>query len=514
MQTMPKNQTQRSFARTAPKSQEKDLIESARYLQQHPDALLPNAEGDCEKYLTKLRRQITKITTIADNPDKLKRLATKKGLPGAVAGTLLLLDQEKAPVLGYLQFATGETVMYAQRGKADKEHFVAAQHPRDPVYRLLGLASHAKKKHLNIYSWDTGYLCTGKTPHPPQDFLTFLAKKHNLTLKDHTATCPHLTPDSVKEKKPGTTPYLRLHWQSADLTIGICETCTKNRANTLIAMTKYFIEPKLSTDITAEVVSTYSAAHQTTPKELHKAAQRYYNGSLTDAQFIAERTRTQQTSVKAQTTKVYMAGGISYSDNQQAFINALNPTTEERHALTYILNQVTEPVVIPEATPAKVFELYWTPHGKAFLSTIVTDTQYASTLCNMHDSPGTILKLAFEWQTHQDTLNTLPRYQTLPPPAQFADTIARIAKTQGPEKAIRELKRRPDTPQCRSLEYAFLLAFHAEKESQWKFTKEEINYGEFLKPTVDTLLSATASDYTNALEKLLSACGSTDTITE
>jgi len=506
-------QTQRSFARTAPKSQEKDLIDNARYLQQHPDCLLPTSEGTSEKYFAKLRRHIGTITSLHQDPDKLKRLANKKSLEGAVAGTLLLLDTEKAPVLGYLEFSTGETVMYAQRGTADKEHFIAAQHCRDPVYRLLGIYTLAKKKHLSVYSWDNGYICTGRDLHPPKDFLTFLIKKLTLTMQDDTASCPHIPAQALKEKKPVSMPYLRLDWHSANLIIGICESCAKTRGNTIITMTKYFIEPKLSTDIHAEVVSTYSAAHQGARKETQRAAAEYFSGSLTDAQFISDSAKKHQMSVRQQTDRVLMAKGEAY-DSPQAFINALQPSAEERRALDYILDTVTESVVIPEKTPAKVFEQLWTPYGKDFIRSIVTDPQYAATLCNMHDSPATILKMAFEWQAHQDTLNALPKYTTLPPLAQFADAITRIAKTQGTEKAVRELKKRPDTPHGKSLEYAFLLAFQAEKEAKWKFTSEEINYGEFLKPSVERLLNAPAEEYTAALQALLSACGSTETIGE
>jgi hypothetical protein len=505
-------QAQRSFHRTAPKSQEKDLIDNARYLQQHPDAILPQPQDT--DYFAKIRKHLTTITSLHDNPDRLKKLSNKKSLEGAVAGTLLLLTQEKAPVLGYMTFSTGETVMYAQRGKADKEHFVAAQHPQDPIYRLLGIYTLAKKKHLSVYSWDNGYLCTGKTPHPPKDFLTFLTKKLNLTHTTNTATCPHLTPTIVTQKTPITIPYLRLHWQSADLTIGICETCTHTRANTLITMTKYFIQPKLSNDILVDVISTYSAAHHATTKELQKAATSYFSGQLTDTQYIAQRARHQHTSVKQQTDRVYMAQGTSYGTDTQAFIDALQPTPEERQALTYILTKIQEPVIIPHKTPANVFELYWTPHGKDFITTIVTDPTYANTLTHMHDSPSTIIKLAFEWKTHQDTLNTLPTYTNLPALASFADTITRIAKTEGTQKATRELKRRPDTPQGKSLEYAFLLAFNQDKDAKWKFTTEEINYGEFLKPKVQTLLAATPDTYTTALQALLTASGSTETITQ
>lgn len=501
---------QRPFHRTAPKTHEKDLIDNARYLQQHPDCLIPTG---CDKYFARLHKHLTAIATLHDNPDRLKKLANKKTLEAAVAGTLLLLDAEKAPVLGYLKFSTGETAMYAQRGNADKEHLIAAQHCQDPVYRLLGIATYAKKKHLNIYSWDTGYACTGRTPQPPTDFLTFLLKKLSLTAQDDTAACPHIPPSTLREKKPISTPYLRLHWHSTHLTIGICETCAKTKGNTIIAMTRYFIEPDLSADITADVISAYSAAHEENPRDKRRATQAYFSGALTDAQFISGRAKQHQTSVRQQTDRVLMAKGEAY-DSPQSFIDALQPSPEERQALDYMLTRTNQSIVIPEKTAAKVFEQLWTPYGKDFIRSIVNDPHQADTLSQLHDSPTTILKMAFEWRDHQRLLQELPQYTTLPALAQFADTITRIYKTEGTQKAVRELKRRPDTPQGKSLEYAFLLAFQAEKEAKWKFTSEEINYGEFLKPSVERLLNATPTKYTNSLQQLLSASGSTETINE
>ena len=56
-----KNKMRRSFARTAPKSQEKYLIENAKKLQENPFLILPTCTEDNAKYFQKLRKKITKV---------------------------------------------------------------------------------------------------------------------------------------------------------------------------------------------------------------------------------------------------------------------------------------------------------------------------------------------------------------------------------------------------------------------------------------------------------------------
>ena len=133
-----KHKRMKSFARTAPKSQEKYLIENAKKLQEDPFLLIPTCTEDTKKYFQKLRKQLTKIHQHRDNEAKLEKLSHKKGLDGALAGTYLLAISEKAPYLAALTFPTGD-ITYAVRGKADKEKLIGVQHFDDPVLRLFGI---------------------------------------------------------------------------------------------------------------------------------------------------------------------------------------------------------------------------------------------------------------------------------------------------------------------------------------------------------------------------------------
>jgi len=77
----------RSFARTAPKSQEKYLIENAKKLQEDPYLILPTCSEDNAKFFQKLRKKIAKVHQYSTDEKKLEKLSRKKGLDGALAGT-------------------------------------------------------------------------------------------------------------------------------------------------------------------------------------------------------------------------------------------------------------------------------------------------------------------------------------------------------------------------------------------------------------------------------------------
>ena len=151
----------RTFARTASKSMEKNVVENAKKLVKDPYKFLPEYSDRISNiYFNKIKKSIDKVHRFKDDIKKLEKLSNKRGLDGAFAGTLIIANSEKAPYLGVAKFPTGD-ITYAQRGKADKEKLIAVQHFDDPVFRLLGIKDIATKKKLHIYSWDNGFISTG-----------------------------------------------------------------------------------------------------------------------------------------------------------------------------------------------------------------------------------------------------------------------------------------------------------------------------------------------------------------
>lgn len=502
----------RTFTRTATKSQEKNLIENAKKLRDDPFIILPECtEDNCKKYFVKIRRRLEKISRFKDDADKLEKLSNKKGLESAFAGTLSLAISGKAPYLGVVKFPIGD-ITYAQRGKAEKEKLIAVQRFDDPILRLLGIKDLAFKKGLYVYSWNKGFVCTGVKASPPKEFIDFIVNKLGFSYKNNVIFCNHVNPEKAKNKEFLKKYYLRINWKSTGTIIAICENCTKSTKNTMFNISKYMLVPDLSNDFKVDVVAQVVKHKDPSLKQETKYLQDYLSGKLTDYDFINKNVKNQEETVKQSEEKILVLNGVSYGSDVQGFVDALKPNKHEKLALEFILEKIEEPLVVSEVNSNKILEMYWDQNGKEFICSIIDDENMADSLFNLDDTPSNILTMVFEYRNRQEILSQLPQYDSLPPLANFADNIARTYKTFGKKKALGEIKKRLDNSKGRSLAYAFLLTFKKGEDTKWQYSKEEIEYGKFLKEYAKNLLDAKPKNYSKALQNLLTASGSDEKI--
>jgi hypothetical protein len=502
----------RTFARTAPKSQEKNLIENAKKLRDNPFVILPDCKDEsCNKYFIKIRKRIEKIIRFKDDADRLEKFSNKKGLDGAIAGTLSLAISGKAPYLGVLKYPTGD-ITFAQRGKADKEKLIGVQRFDDPILRLLGIKDLAFKKKLYVYSWNSGFVCTGLKPEPPKEFVSFIANKLALSFKNNMIYCKHVNPHKVENKEFLKEYYIRIHWKSADVIIAICEDCTKSSKNSMFTISKYMLAPDLSDDFEIDIIAEVVKQKDTNIKQETKYIQEYLSGKLTDFDFINKNVKNQEEMIKQSEEKILVINGVSYGSDIQGFLRVLKPNKHEKVALEFILEKIEEPLIVTEITPNKLLEMFWDSFGKEFIFSIIDDEKMADSFFNLDDTPSNILPLVFDYKKRQDILLQLPQYNSLPPLARFADNVARTYKTFGKKKAIAEIKKRLDSSKGRSLAYAFLLALDKGEDTKWQYSKQEIEYGDFLKEYAKNLLDAKPNNYHKALKNLLTTSGSNEKI--
>ncbi|MGF3584399.1 MAG: hypothetical protein ACQXXD_01610 [Thermoplasmatota archaeon] len=502
----------KAFVRTATKSTEKNLVENAKKLKENPHILLPDCADDySKKYFNKIRKNLDKIYRFRDDVKKLEKLSKKRGLDGALAGTLLIAHSEKAPYLAVAQFPSGD-VTYAQRGKADKEKLVAVQHFDDPMLRLLGFKDIAMKKKLHVYSWDKGFVSTGLKPSPPDGFVDFIINKTGLSNQENVLVCNHIPAENAKNKDFIRKNYLRIHWKSADTLFAICEDCTKSTDNTIFRVTKYLLESNLSDDFQIEVVGQVVKQTCLDIQQKTLYLDEYLSGKINDNEFIRKNLEEREKAIKTSKEKILVLDGVSYGRDVKGFIEALKPNKYERIGLEFILKQVEEPVVLNNVTPNKVLECFWKKYGLDVIRTMIDNEDVAKDIFSLNDTPSNTLEMAFNYKERQDILSRLPRYSFLPPLAKFADHIARTYKAFGEEKALGEIKKRSDDPKVKSLAYAFLLVFQKEKDKKWQYSNIEIEYGEFLKDYARKLLDSKPEDYHNILSELLVASGSSEVI--
>ncbi len=502
----------RTFARTASKSMEKKLIQNAKKLKKDPFIVIPNYEdSESNKYLKKIKKKIEKVHKYADDIDKLEKLSKKRGLHGAVAGTLQLAHSEKAPYLAVAKLPSGD-VTYAKRGKADKEKLIAVQHFDDPVLRIMGITDIASKKDLHIYSWSKDFFSSGKKANPPKEFVDFVIDKINLSKKKNIVSCEHVDENKLKNEEISKKNYLRIYWKSADISIGICEKCAKRGKNTLFKITRYMFENDISNDFDISVIG--SAFRGTKEKEEIETVdiEKYLSGKINDYDFIKNNMKNRRKSLKDSDEKIFILNGVSYGTDIDSFIKKLKPNKYEEKGLEFILGKIDEPVIFDDATPNRVLESYWADYGLDLIESIINDKEMAEKFYSIKDEPSDILELVYKYKERQKILSKLPRYKTLPPLAEYADNIARTFKSFGGKKTLVELRKKPEDTKAKSLSYAFLLALGKGKDKKWKYSDVEVEYGEFLKDYAKKLFNSNPENYHKNLKELLTASGITEDI--
>ncbi|MCK4444832.1 MAG: hypothetical protein KAW09_09825, partial [Thermoplasmata archaeon] len=373
-----------------------------------------------------------------------------------------------------------------------------------------------KLKRLHLYSMRNGFVCTGKEDRPPAKYVreVLATTKCSLTKKGECHVCAHCEKEGV--------PYLKIIWKVPEVEVMICESCAKEE-NTYITLTKRFLtlEPKWSFDIEVHPNFKLECEEETVLDSMttppNDALAKYMEGGLTDAELIEEHMDYVRHNVPSSAGMILAIGSKCYGDDTEAFINALNPSKSERRALELLLEDLDESILVETATPNKVLMLYWDVYGEDILESIVGDEEIARKVFERgqwkKETPSKVLKSAMSKAKKDEIESALPRYRGLPPVAAFADRVARAYKARGKQSAIKETNKEPsqDT-KVKSVRYAFLLVLDSATGKEWQFTKEQLDFGVFLKDYAEKLIVSEGDNYHESLQELLKASGSTQKI--
>jgi len=489
----------KSNVRIASKNQTKQLIENATLLLNDPLLLIPTTDDSyAKKQLKKIEKQILAAHKYKDQEEKLEKLASKKGLTAAVAGTLLLTKNENIPYLGVVETPQGP-ITYAQRGTTNKTLLIATQHPQNPTLRLLVLKELSEKKQLHVYSWDDGYYCSGKNPDPPQEFLDFLMHKLQLHKKDmHNYQCAHIQEDE-------TQPHLNITWTTLSVNLKICPRCSNK--NTVQFMRNYLLEPDFQTHFSFIVTTKLDTV---TPTD--ESIQLYLKGKLTDKGLIESSRLHQHKTLKDSEQQTLIHNGKNYQNDISAFLDSLQPKDYEKNALKYLLEKTSESIIETDLSANQLLQRYWKKYGLEYLNTIIDDETIAKDFFSQTQPPTTILSEIKLYLEQKHILTQLPKYSKLPPITNYADTIARTYKLYGAKKTLSQIDAHPKNTKARSIAYAFLLYFNKGKDQQWKYSGEEVEYGTYLKAYAEALLNSTPETYHDSLKELIKQTGCNEEI--
>ena len=512
-----KNMRIRVNARIASKVREKDLMEKAKALMEDPELILPECAEECGPCpFKKTRARLEKTAKCKDDPAKLEKLA-KRGdrLARAYAATIGLVHEEKAPYLASAKYPGG-TVMYALRGRTDKEKLIGVQNYDSPRWRVLGVLDLVKKKGLHFYSYGDDFVCTGRQPRPPEEYIALAAEAVGATRKDgHTYTCPHITPDAER---------IEFSFVNTDAKVSVCPQCGGKNKNTLTKLAEGMAVPSILDEIDIaverplEIVSGSGDLKGLLSMPVGQdLLERYSSGAIGDRELIDRHFEEVHGKVEGRRDAIYIRGDRSYGDDRAAFVREMTEDDVESKALEAMLEDIRHPVVAdPKDTVNSIMSKYWSDHGLAALKGVVPGEVAEAHFdggAESVQSPLKIVRHAVKKAAHAEVTSRMPAYSGLSQYARLVDEVARAYKTRGSPGANAVLD--ADTSndhRARSIAHAFYLSMGISTKS-WKYTGEEQEFGEHLARFAKKLLESEDADaHHKAFVTFMKEAGSTEEI--
>ncbi|MFQ5908304.1 MAG: hypothetical protein ACE5JE_05705 [Thermoplasmata archaeon] len=504
----------RTGIRTAPKVQERELVAKAKALRTQADILVPTClEESCPRCpFDSILAKLEKVATFAEDETKLQYLA-RRGHPlaRAYAATLLVGLQERADYLAPAKTPFG-TFHYAHRGRAPQEQLLGIQYHNVPEIRLLTIGAFARKRRLHVYSLEKGMVTSCREDRPPETFVreSLQRLKRSLTETEDGVACPHA----------GGEPALVVEWRGAGVSIALCGKDQPPGGNLPAFLAERMVVPDLASafglSLRLDLGCSGEVCGLGEDRPLTSGAALLYLDGDKDAAEVLQR-ETAQALEEIVAAGAYLLGRRCFEDDLEAFLQAVGVPEGLRPDLRDLLEDREAGLSVPEPSLAKLLDALEEEDVLRLLGFLLADEEMANALWDASQAEGRgreqIVQEALETRKDLDVLARLPRWDGLPPLAGLVDGVARSFKTDGPEEAVLLATRGLQAGgKGKVVSLAFLLALSAAKGKGWTFRKEERELAEFLAPMARNLLDAEGPGYHEALQRLLIASGSSETL--
>ncbi len=493
-----KNMRLRVNARITSKVREKDLLAKAEALKEDYELVLPTCSLKCRGCpFIRTRVHLERVSRSKDDPRRLEKLACKGDkLARAYAATVGLAHDKKAPYLASAKYPKG-TVMFALRGKTSREKLIAVQNYDSPRWRVLSVLDHVKKRRLHFYSYGDNFICTGRAPSPPIEYIRIAAGSVGATKEDDSGfQCAH---------DPRATNHLEYAWVGAGKTVHLCDACATRSKNVLSKLAEGMAVPEVLDSIEISIkrplktTSSASGCEDLLDLPVDKGLlEDYSSGKIGDRELIDKHLEDVKAELTKQSRRVFVRGDQCFGEDVDTFVETITTDPLEVKALKGLLADVKHPVVVDSGdTVNKLMATYWLEHGRNALKAVVSDKlteKYFDGSDEAVRSPMKTIRRAAKKAEREAVDSRIPRYDGLGTYGKFIDDAARAYKTSGASEASVVLEAESSADhRMRAIAHAFDLSLGITTRA-WRLTKEEKELGKHLKQYASKLIQSEGPD--------------------
>ena len=486
----------RGVKRTS-KRLEGDILERSKNLWEDASLLRPKCAGNCRKCaFDKTFKRISKLDKIKDSPEALIRMAGKGSddIFKAYAGTISLYASGSVPYTASAKIA-GEELLYVPRGAVGNDKIIGCQHYDDPKTRLMLYNAFAKKKGLNLYSFDDVLICSN-FDNMPEDYIY-----------DTFWETPYEFPNDELECQHSKESALIIKIKSADRKIRICKNCAKDVSSLQYLISRMISEDPLR-DIEVCVEHNYHAEGESGIETVPEAKIKDYSlGKITDLGLIKEVLKERIGSLRSSETATYVIGQTNYGSDTERFISALKGSDFEIDALRKYLTEYSDSIVIQTDRASEALSSIWESSYKEILECFTSEETAANIGDASKKNPQSVLSEAYRMEMSKDVVKSLPVFKHLGTVGRLADIYAKASKVGGSVMLTEEFEKNPPRNyHSRALAKGFSLCM-LDDPNAIKCTKEEEDLAKYLIPFIRQLVDSVGEDYRHNMSTLITATG-------
>lgn len=538
----------------ASKDIQKRLEKNLSELLEDPEIFLPDINGAVTKKTFFGRNKDLMALTLEDidmvskkRHDKkwlTKRMSKKSGdvVSRALAGSLLAASGDDFSTVSVFKNPLFGSASYIRRGGGKQSHLAGIQNFNHSKLRMLVWDDHAKAGQW-FFSWDKGFVFTGKEPNPPDDWIEYVLDNSSIELVGQkTKWSKGLSESIIDDKLFTDSGWLRLEFGNGVI-IGISkESLISTKESFVQSVAMSMMPPKISSIVESEWVwkpEGWPNDKELPAEGLEKVEEVIQQWLLMiyDDKKLANACRI---SILNSITDGFVVGSSWYdSENLIKMLEYMNGTEDEKEAISCVIDSLecgihvrSDGVVIDLEEEVVRFEdsachpvlvALWPKYGHIILERLyqISDDEAQNIIDSQTQRKqgfGAFLRELKQSISISQQLNRLPwKEGSLVSPLSFADFLIRKAIENGVASTVSKARKGKGLEMA--MGWAWLNVHERTESDAWRFDESSRDKGGDWVPALQALWDAAEDllindnleaviDYKSAMKWLAEVSGS------
>ena len=509
----------------ASKDIQKRLEKNLSELLEDPEIFLPDINGVVTKKTFFGRNKDLMALTLEDidmvskkRHDKkwlTKRMSKKSGdvVSRALAGSLLAASGDDFSTVSVFKNPLFGSASYIRRGGGKQSHLAGIQNFNHSKLRMLVWDDHAKAGQW-FFSWDKGFVFTGKDPDPPDDWIEYVLENSSIELVGQkTKWSKGLNESIIDDKLFTDSGWLRLEFGNGVI-IGISkESLISTKESFVQSVAMSMMPPKISSIVESEWVwkpEGWPNDKELPAEGLEKVEEVIQQWLLMiyDDKKLANACRI---SILNSITDGFVVGSSWYdSENLVKMLEYMNGTEDEKEAISCVIDSLEcgihvrsdgvvidleeEVVRFEDSSCHPVLVALWPKYGHIILERLyqISDDEAQNIIDSQTQRKqgfGAFLRELKQSISISQQLNRLPwKEGSLVSPLSFADFLIRKAIENGVASTVSKARKGKGLEMA--MGWAWLNVHERTESDAWRFDESSRDKGGDWVPALQALWDA------------------------